>query len=63
VLPISVLSQVDVAVAVLIAIPLGLAALALLLATVLLVALAGCAAASWALRRANQAVLGSAEEL
>ena len=60
--PISVLSQVDVAVAVLLAIPLGLAALALLLATVLLIALAGCAAASWALRRANEAVLGSAGE-
>lgn len=61
--PISLLSQVDVAVAVLIAIPLGLAALALLLAAVLLAALAGCVAASWALHRANEAVLGSADEL
>ena len=60
---ISTISQADLAVAILVAIPLGLAALALLLAAVLLATLAGCAAASWALRRANEAVLGSADEL
>jgi hypothetical protein len=60
---IAALSQADLAVAVLLAIPLGLAVLAMLLAAVLLVALAGCAAASWILGRANEAVLGSAEEI
>ena len=60
---ISTISQADLAVAILVAIPLGLAALALLLAAVLVAVLAGCAAGRWALRRANEAVLGSADEL
>jgi hypothetical protein len=60
---VALLSQIDLAIAVLIAIPLGLAVLALLAGAVVAAALAGCAAADWALRRANEAVLGDAGEL
>lgn len=62
-LPIDALSQADLGIALLLAIPLGLAALALLLTAVVFASLAGCAAAKWALRRANQAVLGDDGEL
>ncbi|MBS1880366.1 MAG: hypothetical protein JST31_12700 [Actinobacteria bacterium] len=50
-------------VSLLIAIPLGLFALVLLAIAVVASAIAGCAAAKWALRRANQAVLGEAGEI
>lgn len=57
------ISPADVAVAILLAIPLGLAALALLTVATALVTLGGCAAANWALHRANQAVLGDDADL
>ncbi|MGD9734090.1 MAG: hypothetical protein AB7V58_00540 [Solirubrobacterales bacterium] len=60
---VSTISQADLAIAFLLAIPLGLAALIFLLAAVMVAALAGCTAAKWALRRANAAVLGSASGL